>query len=75
MRKNDKNAYSFIIINMYHQKNKTRLEKSKQPILWIKRKLLLIITAFMLGMSNSIHEDDKTVHGNKYYIEQQDKKD
>ncbi len=60
---------------MYHQKNKTCLEKSKQPILWIKRKLLLIITAFMLGMSNSINEEDKMVNGNKYYTEQHDKKD
>ncbi|MFY0629175.1 MAG: hypothetical protein JXR05_02270 [Flavobacteriaceae bacterium] len=60
---------------MYNKKNKTRLENSKKPILWIKRKLLLIITAFMLGMSNSLHEEDKIVNGNKYYIEQHDKKD
>ena len=60
---------------MYNQKNKTRLEKSKQPILWIKRKLLLIITAFMMGMSNSLNEEDKMVNGNKYYTELHDKKD
>ena len=60
---------------MYHQKSKTRLEKSKQPILWIKRKILLIITAFMLGMSNSMNEEDQTINKNKYYTEQHDKKD
>lgn len=60
---------------MYHQKNKTRLEKSRHPILWIKRKILLIITAFMLGMSNSINEEDQTINRNKYYTEQHDKKD
>jgi hypothetical protein len=59
---------------MYKQKNKPDLRKSKHLIYWLKRKLLLIITAFMLGMSNSINEENKSVFGDKYKIEQQDKK-
>lgn len=59
---------------MYKQKNKTDLRKSKHLLYWLKRKLLLIITAFMLGMSNSINEENKSVFGDKYKIEQQDKK-
>jgi hypothetical protein len=51
------------------------LEKSKQILLWLKRKTLLIITAFMLGFSNSINEEDKSIYGNHYHIEQQDKRD
>lgn len=60
---------------MYTKKNKTRLEKSIRPLYWIKTKLLLIIMAFMLGISNSINEEDKTVFDTQYQIEHQDKKD
>ena len=60
---------------MYTKKKKTRLEKSKQPLYWLKTKILLIITAFMLGVSNSINEEAKTIFDNQYKIEQQDKKD
>ncbi|KFF04843.1 hypothetical protein [Flavobacterium reichenbachii] len=61
---------------MYKHKNKTRLEQSKQPLLyWVKRKLLLIITAFMLGMSNGMNAEDRSVNGNFIQTEQQDKKD
>ena len=59
---------------MYIKKQKTRLEKSRRPLYWIKTKLLLIITAFMLGVSNSINEEDKTIFDNQYQIEHQDKK-
>ncbi|MBL4604243.1 MAG: hypothetical protein JKY02_00820 [Flavobacteriaceae bacterium] len=58
---------------MYNQKKKTRLEKSKQPIVWIKRKILLIITAFMLGMSNSLNDDDQLINRKKHYTEQHKK--
>ena len=37
---------------MYKHKNKTRLGQPRRPILWAKRKIMLIITAFMIGMSN-----------------------
>lgn len=29
----------------------------------------------MLGFSNSINEEDKSIFGNQHYIEQQDKKE
>lgn len=60
---------------MYKQKKNTRLEKSSRPIYWLKRKILLIITAFMLGISNSINEEDRSIFGNDVKIEQQDKKE
>ena len=50
------------------------MEKSKSFAYWIKRKIILIITAFMLGMSNAMYDEDKTVNGNQNYIEQQKKK-
>jgi hypothetical protein len=56
-------------------KNKTPLEKSKHPFHWIKRKIILIITAFMIGMSNGINQEDNTINGNQNHIEQQHKKD
>ena len=60
---------------MYKQKNKTRLEKFKHLIYWIKRKIILIITAFMLGMSNAMYDEDKMINGNQNYTEQEQKKD
>jgi len=60
---------------MYKHKNKTRLEKSRPPLLWIKRKIMIVITAFMLGMSNGMNAEDRTVSGNYIQTEQQDKKD
>jgi hypothetical protein len=58
---------------MYKHKNKTRLEQSKRPLCWIKRKLLLIITAFMLGMSNGMNVHDEVIKGNQIYTEQHKK--
>lgn len=60
---------------MYKQKNKTNLEKSKRVVYWIKRKLVLIVTAFMIGMSNAMYDEDKMINGNQYHTEQKDKKD
>ena len=60
---------------MYRKKKNTRLEKSNRIIYWLKRKVLTIITAFMLGMSNSLNNDDKSVFDNEFRIEQRDKKD
>jgi hypothetical protein len=59
---------------MYKQKKTSRLEKSRRPIYWLKRKILLIITALMLGMSNSINNEDKSIFEKKHRIEQQDKR-
>ncbi|MDR7209670.1 hypothetical protein J2W48_001608 [Flavobacterium piscis] len=33
------------------------------------------MTAFMLGMSNGINMEDRTIKGNQIHTEQQDKKD
>ncbi len=59
---------------MYKQKKKTNLEKSKPIAHWIKRKLILITTAFMIGMSNAMYNEDKMTNENQYRIEQKDKK-
>jgi hypothetical protein len=58
-----------------YKPNKTRLEKSKRPILWLKRKIILVITALMVGMSNGMNEGDARINGNQNRIEQQHKKD
>ncbi|WP_093669406.1 hypothetical protein [Tenacibaculum sp. MAR_2009_124] len=60
---------------MYKQKNKSHLEKSEHIAHWLKRKFILIITAFMIGMSNAVYEEDKKPNENQYRIEQKDKKD
>jgi len=60
---------------MYKRNNKTRLEKSKHPVLWAKRKMMLIITALMIGMSNGMNAEDKITNGNQYHTEQHHKKD
>lgn len=60
---------------MYKQNNKPRLEKSKRFILWVKRKIIVIITALMLGMSNGMNNENNMLNGNRYNTEQQDKKD
>jgi len=60
---------------MYKHNNKARLEKSKSLTLWLKRKIMLVMTAFMLGMSNGMNSEDRTINGNHIQTEQQDKKD
>lgn len=57
---------------MYKQ-NKIRLEQSKRPLHWIKRRLILIITAFMLGMANGMNAEDARIKGNQNYTEQHKK--
>lgn len=60
---------------MYKHNKKRCLEESKRPILWLKRKIILIITAFMIGMSNGMDEKDRTFKGYQINTEKQDKKD
>lgn len=60
---------------MYKQNHKTASDKSGQPLLWLKRKILLILTAFMLGLANGMDMEDRTIKGNHIHTEQQDKKD
>ena len=57
---------------MYKQ-NKKRLERSKRSLQWIKRRLILIITAFMLGMANGMNAEDARIKGNQNYTEQHKK--
>jgi hypothetical protein len=59
---------------MYKQNKNSRLEQSKRPLLnWIKRKFIIIITAFMLGMANGMHTEDTRIKGNQNYTEQHKK--
>jgi hypothetical protein len=58
---------------MYKHNNKTSLEKSRRPILWLKRKVILIITAFILGMANGMNVHDEALKGNQNYTEQHKK--
>ncbi len=58
---------------MYKQNNKTHLEKSKQPTHWLKRKIMLIITAFMIWISNGMNTGDKMVVKNQNHTEQHKK--
>ncbi|MEN2486795.1 hypothetical protein AAYQ05_03240 [Flavobacterium sp. B11] len=52
------------------------MEQSKRPLLhWVKRKFIIIITAFMLGMANGMNAEDRSVNGSFVQTEQQDKKD
>ncbi len=60
---------------MYKQENKTKLEKSKNFLHWIKRRIILIIAAFMIGMSNAMYDEDEMINENKYNTEQKEKKD
>jgi hypothetical protein len=58
---------------MYKHKTTTRLERSKRPLHWIKRKFIVIITAFMLGMSNGMNVHDEVFKGGQNYTEQHKK--
>lgn len=59
---------------MYKQNKNTRLEQSRRPLLhWIKRKIVIVITAFMLGMANGMHAEDARIKGNQNYTEQHNK--
>lgn len=58
---------------MYKHKKQKRLVQSKRPLHWIKRKLIVIITAFMLGMSNGMNVHDEALKGNQNYTEQHKK--
>ena len=60
---------------MYKNKIEICLEKSKQLIRWIKRKVILIIVAFMIGFSNSLNNEDNVIYGKQNYIEQENEKD
>jgi hypothetical protein len=58
---------------MYKHNNQKRLEQSKRPLHWIKRKFIVILTAFMLGMSHGMNVHDEALKGNQNYTEQHKK--
>ncbi|MFY7671822.1 hypothetical protein ACOSP6_12115 [Tenacibaculum sp. MEBiC06402] len=60
---------------MYKHTKNTRDKIVKGKKSWLKRKLLYIITAFMLGMSNAMYDESKMITGNQDYIEQKQKKE
>lgn len=60
---------------MYKHKKTPYLEKSKRFFHSIKRSLILIITTLMLGMSNAMYNEDKTIYGKRKHTEQKHKKD
>lgn len=71
LAQNDNSIVSPIVIYIMYKKTTTsRLEKSKRPLRWLKRKMLLIITAFMIGLSNGMYEEENSVLGNQHTIEQ-----
>jgi hypothetical protein len=69
------NVSSFINYIMYKQKNKSCLEQSTHPILWAKRKIMVVITAFMIGMASGMNVGDSLPQQKHNQTEQQDKKD
>ena len=60
---------------MCKQKDKNKLEKSRKLGYKIKYRLIAMITAFMIGMSNAMYNEDKSLNNNQYRIEQKDKKE
>lgn len=56
-------------------KNKKQLVKPKWFLNWLKIKLIVIISALMLGMSNSLKDEDNSIFYCQYKTEQQDKKE
>ena len=62
---------------MYKLKNKTyRLEKFvKLLTYWFKRKIIIILVAFMIGISNGMYDENATITKYQPKIEQREKED
>lgn len=62
---------------MYKQSNKNGLKSRvlKRSFRWIKRKMFLIISALMIGMSNAIYEEDNTINRSPYKIQKKHNKE
>ncbi|MCI9844266.1 hypothetical protein [Flavobacterium pectinovorum] len=58
---------------MYKHNPKKSLVPSKPLFHWLKRKIIVILTAFMLGMANGMHTEDTRIKGNQNYTEQHKK--
>jgi cytochrome b561 len=66
---NDKKSTNLSSSNMY-KKNKTRLKKFKRIIHWLKRKLILISAAFMIGLSNAMYNENEMINKDNKHTEQ-----
>ncbi len=40
---------------------------------WLKKKIILILVSFMIGISNGVYEEDKMIYDNQNKIEQEQK--
>lgn len=58
-----------------YKNNKPRLENAERTTLWIKRKIMLCISAFIIGMSNGMNIGDETALRKQHHTEQQNKKE
>jgi len=60
---------------MYKLNSKTHsiLKFVKSTIHWIKKKIILILVAFMIGLSNGMYEEDQMINNNQPKTEQEQK--
>lgn len=65
----DKKINNLSLSKMY-KKNKIYLKKYKRIIHWLKRKFILISVAFMIGLSNAMHEENEMINKNNKHTEQ-----
>ena len=56
-----------------NKKYQTILRFIKSITHWLKRKIILIIVALMVGLSNGMYEEDINVFDNQFKIEQEEK--
>jgi len=54
-------------------KNHFRLSFIKSIVRWIKRKFIIILVAFMVGLSYGMYEEDIVIFDNQNNIEQEQK--
>ncbi|WP_197496180.1 hypothetical protein [Maribacter hydrothermalis] len=50
-------------------------KKINKAFFWLKRKVILLIAAFMIGMSNVINEEEKMINDNFIKTEQKQEED
>jgi hypothetical protein len=59
---------------MYKPNVQKGLDLTKHLLLWLKRKTLLIIAAFMIGIGNTVEGTDHSVIEKEDRTEQEDKR-
>ena len=60
---------------MYKPTTKIRLEQSKHILYRIKRRIICILAAVLIGVGNAINEEEHSVMGKSYQIEQHDREE